>query len=377
MIFEVINENDDCSARYGIIKTVHGIIETPIFMPVGTCGSVKAVEQRNLINDINAEIILGNTYHLYLNPGCDILNSCHGLHNFIHWDKPILTDSGGFQVYSLSQRRKITEEGVEFKSHIDGTKHFFSPENVMDIETSIGADIIMPLDECTPFSCGYSYTKKSIDRTHRWLDRCINHFNKTRNKSNEYQNLFGIVQGSLYKDLRKESAEYIGSSDVSGYAIGGVCHTDGNLQGLYDIAGYVCNILPKNKPRYFMGVGTPTDILKCIDLGIDMFDCVMPTRCARNGRLFTTKGIIQIKNKKWEYCFEPIDEELDNYVSLNYSKAYLHHLFKVHELLAYQLSSIHNLSFYLWLVKQSRIHIKNNDYHIWHKKLLEKIERKI
>ena len=377
MQFIIVHEDKTSKARCGVIKTAHGDIETPIFMPVGTIGSVKAVEQRNLINDINAEIILGNTYHLYLQPGCEILHQSRGLHNFINWGKPILTDSGGFQVYSLSKMRKISEEGVEFKSHLDGSKHFFSPEKVIDIETTIGADIIMPLDECTPFECGYSYTKKSIDRTHRWLKRSIEHFNKTRDEDNVYQNLFGIVQGSIYKDLRRESAEVIASMDVAGYAIGGVCHTNGNLEGLYDISGYVCEQLPKSKPRYFMGVGTPLDILKCIERGVDMFDCVMPTRCARNGRIFTTEGVLQIKNKKWEDNFEPIDENLENYVSKNYSKAYLHHLFKSQELLAYQLASIQNLSFYMWIVKNARENIKNDNYSSWVKSILETITRKI
>jgi queuine tRNA-ribosyltransferase len=288
-----------------------------------------------------------------------------------------LTDSGGFQVYSLSKMRKITEEGVYFSSHRDGSKLFFSPEKVIDIETIIGADIIMPLDECTPFSCEYTYTQESVNRTHRWLQRSIEHFNETRNEKNAYQHLFGIVQGSLYKDLRKQSAEFIASTDVAGYAIGGVCHTDGNLEGLYDISGYVCKVLPTEKPRYFMGVGTPRDILKCVEVGVDMFDCVMPTRCARNGRLFTTEGIVQIKNKKWENIFEPIDKNLDNYVSKNYTKAYLHHLFKTHELLSYQLASIQNLSFYMWLVSQAREHILKDDYSSFVENILQIIDRKI
>jgi len=373
MEFTVTHTDMNSHGRVGMIKTSHGDVKTPIFMPVGTVGSVKSVEARNLINDIDAEIILGNTYHLYLRPGCDILNRAHGLHNFMNWQKPILTDSGGFQVYSLSKIRKITEEGVFFKSHIDGSQHFFSPEKVIDMETLIGADIIMPLDECTPFSCGYDYTKESIKRTHRWLQRSVNHFKKTRNDHNRHQNLFGIIQGSIFKDLRKESVDFVTSMDVSGYAIGGVCHTEGNFNGLYDISGYVCSLLPKDKPRYFMGVGTPKDILECISLGVDMFDCVMPTRCARNGRLFTTNGIIQITNKKWESDFSCIDSGLDNYVSKNYSKAYLHHLFKNKELLAYQIASIHNLSFYLWLIKIARQHIMNNDYVQWKNDILQVI----
>ena len=370
-----ITDHNDLSSkgRTGHIITEHGIIQTPVFMPVGTVGSVKAVEQRNLVYDINSEIILGNTYHLYLRPGCDVLKSIGGLHNFINWHKPMLTDSGGFQVYSLSKIRKITEEGVEFMSHIDGAKHMFTPEKVIDIETSIGADIIMPLDECTPFACTYQYTKNSTDRTHRWLKRCIDHFKKTRNESNMYQSLFGIVQGSIFKDLRRESVEFVTSTNIAGYAIGGVCHTGGNLDGLYDISSFLCGILPTDKPRYFMGVGTPKDILECIAFGIDMFDCVMPTRCARNGRLFTTQGVIQIKNKKWEYDFSHIDDGVDNYVSQNYSKAYLHHLFKSHELLAYQIASIHNLSFYLWLIRNARIHLKSDDYTSWKDSILRTI----
>ena len=371
MYFELLHNSKDCSARCGVIHTAHGDINTPVFMPVGTVGSVKAVEHRNIIEDINAEIILGNTYHLYLRPGCDILSHCHGLHNFMSWQKPILTDSGGFQVYSL--KGSLSEEGVRFKSHIDGTRHFFSPETVIDIETVIGADIIMPLDECTPFGCSYEYTERSIARTHRWLKRSIEYFKKTRNENNNYQKLFGIVQGAIYKDLRKASSEFIASCDVSGYSIGGVCHTNNNLAGLYDMGGYVCELLPKDKPRYFMGVGTPTDILKCIELGVDMFDCVLPTRCARNGRLFTNDGVVKITNKCWEKCFEPIDAALDNYVSKNYSRAYLHHLFKSHELLAYTLASIHNLSFYVWLVRTAREKIKTDSYVAWKEDMLHRM----
>ena len=371
MYFELLHTSNDCSARCGVIHTAHGDIKTPIFMPVGTVGSLKGVDQRNIISDINAEIILANTYHLYLRPGCEVLALCQGLHDFMSWRKPILTDSGGYQVYSL--KGSLSEEGVKFKSHIDGSMHFFSPEKVIDIETVIGADIIMPLDECTPFGCSHEYTARSIARTHRWLKRSLEHFKETRNDGNTYQNLFGIVQGAVYKDLRKISADFISSCEVSGYAIGGVCHSDDNLAGLYDMGGYVCELLPKDKPRYFMGVGTPTDIVKCIELGVDMFDCVMPTRCARNGRLFTSDGVVQIKNKCWEKCLDPIDVSLDNYVSRNYSRAYLHHLFKSHELLAYTLASIHNLSFYMWLVRTAREKIQTDSYVAWKQHILPRI----
>ena len=320
--FKILYEDKNSQARLGEIETKHGIIKTPIFMPVGTVASVKAVEQRNLIADVNAEIILSNTYHLYLRPGINILSKCKGLHNFMSWKKPILTDR-------------------------------------------IGADIIMPLDECTPFSCEREYTKKSIARTHRWLERCIAHFKNTRDESNDYQHLFGIVQGSLDKDLRRESSEFIANSDVSGFAIGGVCHTEGNTQGLYDISEYVCSLLPKDKPRYFMGVGTPLDIVRCIALGVDMFDCSMPTHCGRNGRIFTTEGVLQIRNKKWEDCFDPLDANINNYISQTYTKSYVHHLFKSKELLGYQIASIQNLAFYMWVIEKTRENIKNNSLQEW------------
>lgn len=367
--FKVLYEDESSRARLGEIKTKHGIIKTPIFMPVGTVASVKAVEQRNLIADVNAEIILSNTYHLYLRPGIDILSKCKGLHNFMSWEKPILTDSGGFQVFSLAKTREIKEEGVVFKSHIDGSKHLFTPENVIDMETAIGADIIMPLDECTPFSCDREYTKMSIARTHRWLERSIVRFKNTRDESNDYQHLFGIVQGSLDRNLRRESSEFIANSDVSGFAIGGVCHTGGDTQGLYDISEYVCSLLPKDKPRYFMGVGTPLDIVKCIALGVDMFDCSMPTHCGRNGRIFTTEGVLQIKNKKWEDCFEPLDAKIGNYISQTYTKSYVHHLFKSKELLGYQIASIQNLAFYMWVIEKTRENIKNNSLQEWIKEI--------
>ena len=368
--FNIIHEDITSQARVGILRTAHGDISTPIFMPVGTAGSVKAVEQRNLYNDIKAEIILSNTYHLYLRPGCDVLTKTHGLHNFIHWDKPILTDSGGFQVYSLSKIRKINDEGVTFSSHIDGTKHFFTPENIIDIQTIIGSDVIMPLDECTPFNCGYNYTKESIDRTHMWLKRSIDHFISTRANTTNKQYLFGIIQGSIYKELRKQSVDFITNINVSGYSIGGVCHTKDKKEDLYNIAEYVCSLLPKDKPRYFMGVGTPQDILLCIQHGVDMFDCVHPTRCARHGKIYTTNGIVHIKNKKWEKCCEPLDIQIDNYVTKNYTKAYLHHLIRSQEILGYQIASIQNLSFYLWLIKKAREKIKNNSYKTWLKEIL-------
>jgi len=365
VFFDILHEDTSSQARIGVLRTEHGDVYTPIFMPVGTLGSVKAVEQRNLSDDIKAEIILGNTYHLYLRPGCDVLTQSHGLHNFINWHKPILTDSGGFQVYSLSKIRKINDEGVLFSSHIDGTKHFFTPEKIIDIQTIIGADIIMPLDECTPLNCGYNYTKESIARTHMWLKRSLEHFIATRPHTKHQQHLFGIIQGSIYKELRKQSVDFITNVDVDGYSIGGVCHTQGKTEDLYNIAEYVCSLLPKNKPRYFMGVGTPKDILLCIGRGVDMFDCVHPTRCARHGRIYTTKGIMHMKNKKWEKCFEPLDINIDNYISQNYTKAYLHHLIRSQEILGCQLASIQNLAFYLWLIKEAREKIKNNIYKTW------------
>lgn len=377
MKFTIEHQSKVCNARAGIIETKHGIIHTPIFMPVGTVGTVKAVEQRNLITDVNVDIILANTYHLYLTPGMDIIGKAGGLHNFINWDKPILTDSGGYQVYSLSKNRKLCEEGALFKSHIDGSSHMFTPESVIDIERTIGSDIMMVLDECTPFACGYEYTKQSIDRTHRWLKRAKEHFNNTKNEDNEYQSLFGIVQGSVYKDLRDISCDYVSSMDCDGNAIGGVCHTDGHLEQLYEVASWVCERLPKNKPRYFMGVGTPKDILECIPIGVDMFDCVMPTRCARNGRLFTTYGVINIKNKKWEADFSCLDNQLQSYVSNKYTKAYLHHLFKTHEILAYQIASLQNLCFYMWLIRNARLHIIADDYLQWKETILKTITQRL
>lgn len=351
-------------ARAGTIKTDHGEIQTPIFMPVGTAGSVKAVTQQQLHNYIKAQIILGNTYHLYLRPGIQILEAAGGLHNFIGWQQPILTDSGGYQVFSLAKQRKITEQGVLFRSHIDGSKHLFTPEHVMDIQRSIGADIIMAFDECPASTSAYSYVQQSMQLTHRWLTRCINHFNQTTDKYGYTQNLFPIVQGGVHKDLRKASCEYISTQQAPGNAIGGLSVGEPE-QTMYEITALCCENLPTNKPRYLMGVGTPWNILENIALGVDMFDCVMPTRNGRNGMLFTTQGVINIKNKKWEKDFSVIDNSLDCETSQYYTKAYLRHLFIANELLALQIASIHNLAFYLHLVTQARKHILNNNFTNW------------
>ncbi|HMT34826.1 MAG TPA: tRNA guanosine(34) transglycosylase Tgt [Chitinophagaceae bacterium] len=372
MEFQLIATDNNSKARAGVLTNDHGTIETPIFMPVGTIGSVKGVTQEQLENDIEAQIILGNTYHLYLRPGTNILEKAGGLHQFMHWHKPILTDSGGFQVYSLSDIRKIKEEGAEFRSHIDGTKHLFTPENVMDIQQSIGADIIMAFDECTPYPCDYEYAKKSMQLTHRWLARCVKHKNESAPLYDYNQSLFPIVQGSTFKDLRKESAEFIASMECDGNAIGGLSVGEPTDE-MYEMCALVCDILPTEKPRYLMGVGTPANILENIALGIDMFDCVMPTRNGRNGMLFTTQGIINIKNKKWEDDFTCLDEGLNCFVSKNYTKAYVRHLFSVNELLGLQLASIQNLSFYLWLVKEARNHIIEGDFTMWKQKMVKQV----
>jgi queuine tRNA-ribosyltransferase len=374
MHFEVQHVDPDSQARAGIITTSRGQIHTPIFMPVGTAGTVKAVPQKVLQEDIQAEIILSNTYHLYLRPGIEVLEAAGGLHQFMGWDKPILTDSGGYQVYSLAQRRKLTEEGVTFRSHIDGSKHTFTPERAVDIQRSIGADVIMALDECTPHPCSYAYAKSSMGLTHRWLKRGADHFDATITEHNNYQTLFPIVQGSIYKDLREQSAETIAAADRAGNAIGGVCHPDGML---YEVTAWVCAILPANKPRYLMGVGTPQDLLECIAIGVDMFDCVMPTRNGRNGMLFTTQGMLNIRNKKWQTDFSPIDEPLGGHLSAHYTKAYLHHLFRAKELLGVQLASIHNLTLYLWLAKQARLHIIAGTFRAWKEKVLRVLMQKI
>lgn len=364
MQFTVHKKDPQSKARTGEINTAHGTIQTPIFMPVGTAGTVKAVHQRELVSDIEAEIILGNTYHLYMRPGTDILQKAGGLHKFINWENPILTDSGGYQVYSLAENRRIDEEGVTFRSHINGSKHHFSPENAIDIQRMIGADIIMAFDECTPYPCDYEYARKSMDLTHRWLKRCIDHFDHTEPNYAYPQALFPIVQGSVFKDLRKVSAEEIASHDRAGNAIGGLSVGE-PAEIMYEITDLVTGILPSDKPRYLMGVGTPENILECIALGIDMFDCVMPTRNARNGMLFTTRGIINIRNEKWKEDFSPIDEGLSGYVSHHYTKAYLRHLVISKEILGAQIASIQNLSLYLWLVQEARRQINAGTFIKW------------
>jgi queuine tRNA-ribosyltransferase len=364
MKYELQKTDAQSKARAGKMTTDHGEILTPIFMPVGTAATVKAVHQRELVNDIKAQIILGNTYHLYLRPGLDILERVGGLHKFNGWSGPILTDSGGYQVFSLKDIRKISEEGVKFQSHIDGSRHLFTPENVMDTQRIIGADIIMAFDECAPYPCDYEYAKKSMEMTHRWLKRCIDRFDSTEGKYGFSQTLFPIVQGSTYKDLRIQSAEFIAEQNREGNAIGGLAVGE-PAEKMYETIEYVNEILPKDKPRYLMGVGTPENILEAIALGIDMFDCVMPTRNARNGMLFTTQGIINIRNEKWKDDFTAIDETLGGYVSSFYSRAYLRHLVKCDEILAAQIASVHNLTFYLWLVGQAREHILAGDFLTW------------
>jgi len=357
-------------ARAGEIETAHGTIKTPIFMPVGTAGTVKAVHQHELVNDIQAQIILGNTYHLYLRPGLDVLNKAGGLHKFINWNRPILTDSGGYQVYSLTEVRKIREEGVTFRSHIDGSKHLFTPENVMDTQRVIGADIIMAFDECTPYPCDYRYARRSLDMTHRWLKRCCDRFDSTEPLYGYDQTLFPIVQGSVYKDLREKSAETIASFNREGNAIGGLSVGE-PAEEMYAMTEVVTNILPKEKPRYLMGVGTPVNILENIALGIDMFDCVMPTRNARNGMLFTQNGIINIKNEKWKDDFSPIEAESDLLVDQIHTKAYLRHLIRSQEILGAQIASLHNLHFYLWLVNQAREKIIDGTFYDWKNKMVK------
>jgi len=376
MNFDILKTDELTKARAGKITTAHGVIETPIFMPVGTVGSVKGVHQRELKEDINADIILGNTYHLYLRPQMPILEKAGGLHKFINWDRNILTDSGGYQVYSLAANRKIKEEGVKFKSHIDGSYHFFSPENVMEIERSIGADIMMAFDECTPYPCEYGYAKRSMHLTHRWLDRCIAHLEKVPPKYGYEQSLFPIVQGSVYKDLRMQSAEYIASKDADGNAIGGLSVGE-PVEQMYEMTELVCDILPKDKPRYLMGVGTPINILENIALGVDMMDCVMPTRNARNGMLFTSKGIINIKNKKWEDDFSPLDPDGHTYVDTYYTKTYLRHLFAANEFLGKQIASIHNLGFYLWLVREARRQIIAGTFSQWKTKMVNDMSNRL
>ena len=362
--FQLQLTDKNSKARTGLIRTDHGEIQTPIFMPVGTAGSVKAVTQQQLIQDVKAEIILGNTYHLYLRPGLEVLEKAGGLHRFNGWDKPILTDSGGYQVFSLSGTRKIKEEGCTFQSHIDGSSHLFTPESVMDIQRTIGGDIIMAFDECPPGGSEYDYARKSMEMTHRWLDRCITRFNSTGDKYGYTQNLFPIVQGGTFKDLRQQSCEYVAIKNAAGNAIGGLSVGEPE-QVMYEICNWCCDNLPADKPRYLMGVGTPWNILECISMGIDMFDCVMPTRNGRNAMLFTSQGVINIDNKKWEFDFSPLDEGIDCEISNFYSKSYLRHLMKSKEILGLTLASIHNLAFYLWLVKEARRHIEEGDFISW------------
>ena len=376
MTFELKAVDAQTNARAGVITTDHGVIETPIFMPVGTVGSVKAVQLYELKNDINAQIILGNTYHLYLRPGLDILEKAGGLHRFNGFDRPILTDSGGFQVFSLSGIRKMKEEGVEFRSHIDGSKHLFTPERVMDIERTIGADIMMAFDECTPGSADYDYARSSMERTHRWLDRCWKRYKETDPKYGYYQSLFPIVQGCTYKDLRQRSAEKIASMGADGNAIGGLAVGE-PTEVMYEMIEVVNEILPADKPRYLMGVGTPMNLLEGIERGVDMFDCVMPTRNGRNGMLFTKHGIMNMRNVKWADDFSPIEEDGASVVDTLYSKAYLRHLFHAQELLAMQIASIHNLAFYLWLVKEARKHILAGDFSVWKTKTLNEVSQRL
>lgn len=377
MHFQLNAQDPQSKARAGTLTTDHGQIQTPIFMPVGTVASVKAVHQRELQDDIKAQIILGNTYHLYLRPGLEILEKAGGLHQFNGWQHPILTDSGGFQVYSLAGTgRKISEDGVKFKSHIDGSTHVFTPENVMDIQRTIGGDIIMAFDECTPYPCEYGYARNSMELTHRWLKRCCDRFDSTEPHYGYSQTLFPIVQGSTYKDLRVKSAEVIASFGREGNAIGGLSVGE-PAEEMYEMTELVCDILPSDKPRYLMGVGTPENILESIALGIDMFDCVMPTRNARHGILYTTQGIINIKNERWKDDFSPIDETLGGYVSTFYSRAYLRHLLKAEELLAAQIASVHNLTFYLWLVGQARAHILQGSFNVWKTQIIKQVMQRL
>lgn len=376
MEFRITHTDNKSSARTGIVTTAHGAIQTPIFMPVGTQGTVKGVHQHELANDILAQIILGNTYHLYLRPGIDIIQQAGGLHRFIGWEKPILTDSGGYQVYSLSDRRKIKEEGVTFVSHIDGSKHFFSPERAIEVQRIIGADIIMAFDECTPYPCEYQYAKSSMELTHRWLKRCCDYFDETEGLYGYPQTLFPIVQGSTYRDLRKRSAETIAGFDREANAIGGLSVGE-PAEEMYEMTDLVCQILPKDRPRYLMGVGTPANILECIALGIDMFDCVLPTRNARHGLLYTAEGIINIKNAKWKDDFSPIDENSNCHTSRYYTKAYLRHLIHTKEYLGAQIASLHNLSFFLWLVGEARKHIEEGTFAGWKDQMVKKVERRI
>jgi queuine tRNA-ribosyltransferase len=373
--FTLEQTDEHSKARAGVIQTDHGQIQTPIFMPVGTVGSVKAITQQQLRQNIDASIILGNTYHLYLRPGLQTLEMAGGLHRFMGWDRPILTDSGGFQVYSLAKSRKIKEEGVVFQSHIDGSKHLFTPENVMDTQRSIGGDIIMAFDECPPGGSEYGYAKKSMELTHRWLDRCWDRFHSTPDRYGYTQNLFPIVQGGVHPDLRKASCDYISSKGAVGNAIGGLSVGE-PIEKMYEICALCCEHLPKDRPRYLMGVGTPWNILEAISMGVDMFDCVMPTRNGRNAMLFTADGVINIDNKKWEHDFSPIDETIDCETSAYYSKAYLRHLMKANEFLGLTIASIHNLAFYLWLVRTARKQIMHGNFNVWKNEMVEKMQQR-
>ena len=376
MDFKLIKKDRASKARLGELKTAHGKIQTPIFMPVGTAATVKGVHQHEIKQDTQAQIILANTYHLYLRPGLEVLQKAGGLHQFMNWQKPILTDSGGYQVYSLSGKRKIKEEGVKFQSHIDGSYHLFTPENVMDIQRTIGADIIMAFDECTPYPCDYNYAKNSMHMTHRWLKRCCNRLDSTEPIYGFDQTLFPIVQGSVYKDLRKQSAEKIASFEREGNAIGGLSVGEPH-ELMYEMTEIVCQVLPEDKPRYLMGVGTPTNLLENIALGVDMFDCVMPTRNARNGMIFTSEGTINIKNKKWAKDFSPIDENGTSYVDTTYSKAYVRHLFTVNEMLGKQITTLHNIRFYLWLMEQARHHLAEGTFSSWKNNTVKKLDRRL
>lgn len=376
MDFIVSHTDTNSKARAGEMMTAHGAISTPIFMPVGTAGTVKGVHQRELRDEVKAQIILGNTYHLYLRPGLEVIEQAGGLHKFNGWDMPILTDSGGYQVYSLAKQRKLTEEGANFTSHIDGSKHLFTPENVIDIQRVIGADIIMAFDECTPYPCEYDYAKKSLDLTHRWLTRCCKRFDETEGKYGYSQTFFPIVQGSVYKDLRVKSAEFIAAQNRQGNAIGGLSVGE-PAEEMYAMTEVVCNILPIDKPRYLMGVGTPINLLENIALGIDMFDCVLPTRNARHGLLYTQNGIINIKNEKWKKDFSPLDENGSSFVDKAYSKAYLRHLIHSQELLGAQIASIHNLAFYLWLVNEARTQIINGTFAAWKNKMVKQLDTRL
>jgi queuine tRNA-ribosyltransferase len=376
MTFELLATDPHTHARAGLLTTDHGQIETPIFMPVGTVGSVKAVNQTELTQQVKAQIILGNTYHLYLRPGLPILEKAGGLHRFISWDKPILTDSGGFQIFSLSHRRKMKEEGATFQSHIDGSRHLFTPENVMDTQRSIGADIIMAFDECTPGTADYRYAKQSMELTHRWLDRCIDRFDSTSPRYGYHQSLFPIVQGCVYPDLRKQSAEFVASREREGYAIGGLAVGE-PAEKMYEMIELVNAILPAHKPRYLMGVGTPANLLEGIERGVDMFDCVMPTRNGRNGMLFTKHGVMNMRNKKWATDFTPIEEDGAAEVDRLYTRAYLRHLFIAEELLALQIASIHNLAFYTWLMREARCHILSGDFSTWKPAMLHQLSQRL